>query len=112
MPADGLGRLGAALANSVSRRLDGILAAEFPTDSPLVLGEILRKIVSTLEQLTLTTSDIRIGKFACESLRTLAGDLQYIESASSARVPASLIAPVETLIRSIVPGARVLLCAQ
>ena len=38
MPADGLARLGAALANSVSGRLDGILAAEFPTDSPLFLG--------------------------------------------------------------------------
>src|SRR5208337_4467657 len=112
MPADELARLGAALANSVSRRLDGILAAEFPTDSPIVLGQILRELVLALEQLTLNTSNTRIAGFACESIRTLASDLQYIESATSARVPASLIAPVETLVKSIVPNARVLLCAQ
>src|SRR5271156_375698 len=112
MPADGLARLGASLANGIGRRLDGILAAEFPTDAPLFLGKILREIVSALEQLILNTTDVRIARYACESLRTLASDLQYLESATSARVPASLIAPVQTLIDSIVPDARVLLCAQ
>jgi hypothetical protein len=69
MPADELSRLGAALANSVGRRLDGILAAEFPTDSPIVLGQILRDIVCALERLTLNTGNTRIAGFACESIR-------------------------------------------
>ncbi len=112
MPANGLARTGSALANSIRRRLDGILAAEFPTESPAAFGQILREIVLSLEELTLHTTDIRIGKYACESLRTLAGHLQYIETANSARVPASLIGPVGTLVNSIVPNARVLLCAQ
>ncbi len=105
-------RIGIALAKNIELRLREILAAEFPTDSPPTFGRLLYQLVNALQATLHSTEDERLQRFICESLRDLGSDLRYLENAGSKRVPASLIPPVEALLRYIAPQACVVLSAD
>lgn len=59
-----------------------------------------------------STLDERTEKFACSLLAELGSHLRYVESATSSRVPASFIEPIESLIAKVTPSSRVMLRVQ
>ena len=54
----------------------------------------------------------RLSKFACGYLQELGSHLRYIEGASSPRIPASIVTPIEMLIKQMEPHARVMVRVQ
>lgn len=112
MSIDELRRVGLGLARKILDRLSEILADEFPTDSPQILGDILKRVLAFITSLVESSNDERILKYACTYLQELGSHLRYIEGASSARIPTSIITPLETFIGQIDPDARVMLRVQ
>ena len=112
MPADELRKSGLSLARNIHTRLSEILANEFPTEAPQRLGEIILGIVKALTVTINLNEDERVLKFACGCLQELGSHLRYIEGASSPRIPASIVAPIELLIKQMEPQARVMVRVQ
>lgn len=111
MPAEDLRRIGLGTVRAILARLDEISSRDFPSDAPERIAEALRKIVEQTA-VALEQPDERIRKFACQLLREVSGHLRYIESASSAKVPAPLIVPFQTLLERLLPNARVMFRVQ
>jgi hypothetical protein len=109
---DNISRGAIGLARNIAAHLNQLQVAEFPTETPGALAQVLIGIVSGLRKVVESSADQRLKQYAYESLRVLGTQLQYLENASSHRVPASLISPIESLIGSMVPNARILLCVQ
>ncbi len=112
MPASELKALGLGLARKILTRLSEILATEFPTNTPEELGRIIQRIIDFIISVLDSNDDERVLKYVCQYLQELSSHLRYIEGASSARIPTSIITPLEVLIEQMEPGARVMLRVQ
>lgn len=112
MPPDELRKSGLSLARGIQTRLSEILASEFPTDAPQRLGEIMLGLVQALGSTISSNDDERVLKFACGCLQEIGSHLRYIEGASSPRISASIVTPIEMLIRQMEPHARVMVRVQ
>jgi hypothetical protein len=106
-------RISLARAARIVSRLQEILAQDFPTSTPEVFARLVQRIVEGIAALLRGSSlDERSEKFACSLLAELGSHLRYVESATSSRVPASFIEPIEALIAKVTPSSRVMLRVQ
>lgn len=99
------------LALAARELLYDILAAEFPTRVPGILGDRLRRIMDAVES-KLRTSDVATLQLICWFLKRLTTHLRYLEAASSRRIPPALIPPLERLMKRLVPDSEVLMRMQ
>ena len=106
-------RISLARAARVVSRLQELLAQDFPTSTPELLARLIQRIVEGIAALLrASTLDERTEKFACSLIAEIGSHLRYVESATSSRVPASFIEPIESLIAKITPASRVMLRVQ
>lgn len=105
-------KIAQGLTRSIFDRLDEISATDFPTESPQLLANIIRKLTESILREIKSSDVLRIEKYATQSLQEIASHLRYIENSSSARMPTSVIVPIEGIISRIEPGARVMLRVQ
>ena len=106
-------RIGLARIARTISRLREILAQDFPTASPELFARLIQRILEGIaERLSSAALDERTEKFACSLVAELGSHLRYIESATSSRVPASFIEPIENLISRVSPSSRVMLRLQ
>lgn len=106
-------RIGLARAARIVSRLQEILAQDFPTSTPEFFAHLIQRLVEGIAALLRTsTLDERTEKFACSLIAELGSHLRYVESATSSRVPASFIQPIESLIAKVTPSSRVMLRVQ
>jgi hypothetical protein len=105
-------RRGQLLLRSVQDQLLALSAREYPTSSPTRFIDYLRRLVHGLGRLLEANDNPETGKLICRFTTDLGSHVRFLESASYPRIPWAVIAPMEKLIRAIVPTAEIVLRSQ
>lgn len=111
MPLSEIQKLAIALARGIESRLEDIASQDFPTDTPESFARLLRRVIVSIRE-SVPGFDDQTCQWACQILCMLGSHLRYLDGASSSKVPASIIAPLTSLIRKLAPDADILLRVQ
>jgi len=105
-------RRGKFLLRSVGEQLLALSAREYPTTSPTRFIEYLKRLVAGLTKILESDDNPETGKLICRFVTDLGSHVRFLDSASHPRIPWAVIAPMEKLIRAIVPNAEIVLRSQ
>ena len=114
-----------ARCRNVRVHCDNLRTLDFVSDSPEALAHALSRVCDYLEDVATTIlgqidwdedespeDDLQILRTLDDLLHEISARLRYVEGATTARLPWSVIAALERLVTSLLPNAQVLLRPQ
>ena len=93
-------------------RLDEIYAADFPTDSPKLVIDILYKVLSKLSLEITNSTDSDYLSLACQLAQSFSQYLEFLDNPNTEQTPRGLVYILEDLLSSLNPDARLLAWPQ